>query len=131
MAMMGKIMEFLGLEEENTVQSTEGNDFSKRGKSQNSNIISVHSQKNVKVILHEPGSYEETQTLANHLCSHRSIIVNLQNLDTEQATRVVDFLSGCVYALKGDIKKIGHSTFLCTPDNVEILGDITDTNQIN
>lgn len=124
--MMGRIMEFLGLEEENIEGSTEEIQSNRRGKGQSSNIISVHSQKNVKVILHAPYSYEEAQTLADHLCSHRPVILNLQHLDANQARRVVDFLSGCVYALKGDIKKIGQSIFLCTPDNVDILGDITE-----
>lgn len=123
--MMGKIMEFLGLED-NIEGATEEGSYSRRGKGQNGNIINVHSQKNVKVILHEPCSYEETQTLADHLCSHRPVILNLQRLDSDQARRVIDFLSGCVYALKGDIKKIGPSIFLCTPDNVDILGDITE-----
>ncbi len=130
--MMGKIMEFFGLEEDNLIEETDEEIISnKRRKNQNNKIVSVHSQKNVKVILHEPHSYEEAQALADHLCSRRPVIVSLQYLDSNQARRVVDFLSGCVYALKGNIKKIGDSIFLCTPDNVDILGDITEIIEID
>ncbi len=130
--MMGKIMEFFGLEGEAiTEDSSEYNVSNKKEKTFNNKIINVHSQKNIKIILYEPNSYEESQTLADHLCSHRSIIVNLRNLDTSQARRIVDFLSGCVYALKGNIKKIGDGIFLCTPDNVDILGDIPEIIEID
>lgn len=78
------------------------------------------------MVLAEPRSYEEAQEIADHLRSHRPIIVNLQRLSPDQARRVVDFLSGCVYALNGDIKKIGTSIFLCTPENIDIEGAITE-----
>jgi cell division inhibitor SepF len=80
----------------------------------------------VKVILHEPRSYEETQEIADHLRSRRPVVVNLQRVRSDQAIRIVDFLSGCVYALNGSISKIGPNIFLCTPDTVEIHGSISE-----
>lgn len=88
--------------------------------------MSIHSQKNVKVVLYEPRSYDEAQEIADHLRSHRTVVVNLQRIRQDQALRVVDFLSGTVYALGGGISKIGGNIFLCTPDTVEIQGSITE-----
>jgi len=129
---MGKILGFLGLQEEDereeAVEESDEEYFpSRKNKSQNntSNLV-LHSQKNIKVVLNEPRSYEETQEIADHLRQHRPIIVNLQRLNPDQARRVVDFLSGCVYALNGQIKKIGPSIFFCTPENVDIQGAITE-----
>ncbi len=89
-------------------------------------MVSIHSQKNVKVILHEPRSYDEAQEIADHLRSHRTVVVNLQRVRTDQALRIIDFLSGTVYALSGSISKVGGNIFLCTPDTVEISGTISE-----
>ncbi|WP_462409202.1 cell division protein SepF [Neobacillus sp. Marseille-QA0830] len=94
-------------------------------------IQSVHQQsakpgKASKVILVEPHSSSEAPEIADHLKNRRAVVVNLQRIDKEQGRQIVDFLSGAVYALGGDIQKIGLSIFLCTPDNVEVSGNISD-----
>jgi cell division inhibitor SepF len=76
--------------------------------------------------LNEPRTYEETQDIADHLRSRRPVVVNLHRVRSDQALRIVDFLSGTVYALNGSISKIGPNIFLCTPDSVEIQGSITE-----
>jgi cell division inhibitor SepF len=91
-------------------------------KTSNSTIPSKAS----KVILVEPRAYSESTEIADHLKSRRAVVVNLQRIDNEQGRQIVDFLSGVVYALGGDIQKIGLSIFLCTPDNVEVSGNISD-----
>ncbi|MDF2964465.1 MAG: cell division protein sepF, partial [Paenibacillus sp.] len=95
-------------------------------KNNKGNIVSIHSQKNVRVVLQEPKSYEDTQEIADHLRSRRPVVVNLHLVRSDQATRIVDFLSGTVYALNGSISKIGPNIFLCTPDTVEIHGSISE-----
>ncbi len=89
-------------------------------------VVNLHTQKQVRVILAEPGSYEDAQAIADHLKAHRSVIVNLHKSPYDQALRVVDFLSGCVYALGGSMQKLGHNIFLCAPDNVDIQGTISE-----
>lgn len=90
------------------------------------NVVSLKSvQTQIKVVLSEPRSYDETQDIADHIVNRRSVVINLQRVDHEQAKRIVDFLSGTVYAVSGDMQKLGPYTFLCTPDNVEISGNIT------
>lgn len=95
------------------------------------NVVSLQSvqkitQKSSKVILVEPRSYEESPEIADHLKNQRAVVVNLQRIDKEQGRQIVDFLSGAVYTIGGDIQKIGSSIFLCTPDNVEISGNISE-----
>lgn len=91
------------------------------------NIVSLQSvHKASKVILIEPRSYSETPEIADHLKNRRAVVVNLQRIDREQGRQIVDFLSGAVYALGGEIQKIGSNIFLCTPDNVEVSGNISE-----
>ncbi|MDW0109300.1 cell division protein SepF [Sporosarcina aquimarina] len=91
------------------------------------NIVSLQSvQKASKVILVEPRVYAEAQDISEHLTNKRAVIVNLQRIDREQGIRIVDFLSGAVYALNGDIQRIGTDIFLCVPENVEVNGSISD-----
>ncbi|PID19328.1 cell division protein SepF [Sporosarcina sp. P35] len=90
-------------------------------------VISLQSlQKSSKVILLEPRSYAEVEDIAEHLKNRRSVVVNLQQVERDQGFRIIDFLSGTVYALGGDIQRIGADIFLCAPDNVEVAGKITE-----
>lgn len=91
------------------------------------NVVSLQSvQQSSKVILIEPRVYAEAQEVADHLVNRRAVVVNLQRIQHDQAIRIVDFLSGTVYAIGGDIQRIGKDIFLCTPDNVEVSGNITE-----
>ncbi len=91
------------------------------------NVVSLQSvHKNSRVVLVEPRVYAEAQDIADHVKNRKSVVMNLQQIPNDQARRIVDFLSGTVYAVGGDIQKLGPDTFICTPDNVEISGNITD-----
>jgi len=139
MGMMNRIFNFLGLQEEEEVAEREPaydaqeeqerdreREMAETRKVRN-NVVSLHSaQKSSKLVLCEPRNYEETQDIADHLRSRRAILVNLQRVRPEQAMRIVDFLSGTVYALNGAISKVGPNIFVCTPDSVEIQGVISD-----
>ncbi|MCR6111204.1 cell division protein SepF [Bacillus sp. A301a_S52] len=91
------------------------------------NVVSLSSiQNQAKVLLLEPHSYEEAQEIADHLKNRKAVVINLQRISREQAKRIVDFLSGTVYAIGGDIQKLGANIFLCTPDNVDVSGSISE-----
>ncbi|MBD7942784.1 cell division protein SepF [Psychrobacillus sp. Sa2BUA9] len=91
------------------------------------NLVSIQNmQKSSKVILIEPRVYAEAQDISEHLKNKKAVIVNLQRIDKEQGIRIIDFLSGTVYALGGDIQRIGTDIFLCAPDSVEVAGSISD-----
>ncbi|MBW8348617.1 cell division protein SepF [Bacillus sp. IITD106] len=96
-------------------------------KSRRQNVVSLQSvQNSAKMILIEPRVYAEAQEVADHLVNRRSVVVNLQRIQRDQAIRIVDFLSGAVYSIGGDIQKVGKDIFLCTPDNVEVSGNISE-----
>ena len=79
-----------------------------------------------KMILLEPRSFSEAQDIANHLKARNSVVVNLKRVTSAQAKRIIDFLSGCIYAINGHMQKIGVGIYLCTPKNVNVQGKITD-----
>ena len=84
-----------------------------------------------KMILLEPRAYSESQQIADHLKKKNTVVVNMKRGTPDQAKRIVDFLSGTVYALGGDLQKIGGGIFLCTPKNVNVEGQITDDDDKN
>ncbi|MDT3426487.1 cell division inhibitor SepF [Paenibacillus forsythiae] len=137
MGFMNRFMSFWGLQDEEEIVEREQlgqNDEEEhaptpvetRKNQRTGNVVSIHSQKNVKVVLYEPRSYDEAQEIADHIRSHRTVVVNLQRVRNDQAMRIIDFLSGTVYALSGGISKIGGNIFLCSPDTVEIQGSISE-----
>lgn len=80
-----------------------------------------------QMILVEPRAYSESQTIADHLKAKNSVVVNLKRVTAQQAKRIIDFLTGTLYAIGGDLQKIGPGIYLCTPKNVNVQGKITDT----
>lgn len=81
-----------------------------------------------KMILLEPRAFSESQQIADHLKKRNTVVVNLKRVTSEQAKRIVDFLSGTIYAIGGDLQKIGGGIFLCTPNNINVQGKITEEN---
>lgn len=84
-----------------------------------------------KMILLEPRAYSESQQIADHLKARNSVVVNLKRVTSDQAKRIIDFLSGCIYAIGGSMQKIGVGIYLCTPKNVNVQGKITEDNEKN
>ena len=79
-----------------------------------------------KMILLEPRAFSESQQIADHLKKRNTVVVNMKRVTSEQAKRIIDFLSGTVYAIGGDLQKIGVGIFLCTPKNVNVEGSISE-----
>ncbi|AIE59576.1 cell division protein SepF [Bacillus methanolicus] len=138
MSIKSKIKTFFFLDDEyeDQEQEMEQENFEpikpQKQTAQKQNVVSLQSvQKSSKVVLIEPRVYAEAQDIADHLKNRRAVVVNLQRIEHDQAKRIVDFLSGTVYAIGGDIQKIGTSIFLCTPDNVEVTGNISEFMQEN
>ena len=84
---------------------------------------------NGKMILLEPRAYSESQQIADHLKKRNTVVVNMKRVTPDQAKRIVDFLSGTVYAIGGDLQKIGGGIFLCTPKNVNVEGTISEEDE--
>ena len=79
-----------------------------------------------KMILLEPRAYSESQQIADHLKKRNSVVVNLKRVTSDQAKRIIDFLSGCIYAIGGTMQKVGAGIYLCAPKNVNVQGKITE-----
>ena len=83
-----------------------------------------------KMMLLEPRAYSESQQIADYLKNRSAVVVNLKRVTPDQAKRIVDFLYGTIYAIGGDLQKLGGGIFLCTPNNVNVEGKISDENNV-
>ena len=81
------------------------------------------AQKQVKVIVLEPVSFDDSQKIADYLNGSQPVVVNFEATDKVVMKRMTDFISGVVYALGGSMKKIGHNILVCAPKNVDINAD--------
>ena len=81
-----------------------------------------------KMMLLEPRAYSESQQIADYLKNRSAVVVNLKRVTPDQAKRIVDFLYGTIYAIGGDLQKLGGGIFLCTPNNVNVEGTISEEN---
>jgi len=83
-----------------------------------------------KMILVEPRAYSESQTIADHLKKRNCVVVNLKRVTSDQAKRIIDFLTGTIYAIGGDMQKLGGGIYLCTPKNVSVQGKMTEADDL-
>ena len=79
-----------------------------------------------KMILLEPRAYSESFQIVDHLKDRDAVVVNLKRVTSDQAKRIIDFLSGCIYAIGGTMQKVGVGIYLCAPKNVNVQGKITE-----
>ena len=89
-------------------------------------IVNIHTTTQLKVVVVQPMAFEDSKEIADHLKTKKPIVVNLENIDREVAKRIIDFLSGAVYSLDGNIQKISNGIFLIVPYNMGIMGDFKD-----
>ncbi len=91
-----------------------------------SKVVNIHTTAQMQVVLVKPDRFDNVSEIADHLRSKHAVVLNLEATNKDVARRLVDFLSGCAYALDGKIKKIAISTYIITPYNVDIIGDLID-----
>lgn len=135
-----KVLNFVGWETEDEeedmdmVESTE--DFEEEVKkpqfvqpitkrSQNK-VVNIHSTSQFKVIVMQPESFNDARDVCDHLKNKKPIVVNLGSVQKETAQRIIDFLSGSIYALDGNIQKVSSDIFIVAPHNVDIMGDFKE-----
>ena len=92
----------------------------------NGKVVNIHTTAQMQVVLVKPDRFDNVSDIAEHLRSKHAVVLNLESTNKDVARRLVDFLSGCAYALDGKIKKIAISTYIITPYNVDIVGDLID-----
>jgi len=91
-----------------------------------SKVVNIHTTAQLQVVLVKPDRFDNVSEIADHLRDKHAVVLNLESTNKDVARRLVDFLSGCAYALDGKIKKVAISTYLITPYNVDIVGDLID-----
>lgn len=91
------------------------------------NVVSIHSNpKNMEVNMIRASSVEDGREICDMLMSGRAVVINLENIDTEVAQRIIDFTSGACYTMEGNLQKISDSIFIASPKNVELSGDFQE-----
>ncbi|MCD8384570.1 MAG: cell division protein SepF [Clostridiales bacterium] len=106
-------------------------DSSSDRRSSSDNVVNINTTTQLQVVLVKPEKFDEASAIANHLRDKRTVVLNLESANKDIARRMVDFLSGVAYALEGKIKKVAISTYIITPYNVDIIGDLIDELESN
>ena len=89
-------------------------------------VVNINATTQLAVVLVKPDRFENAAEIADHLKDKRTVVLNLEQTNKDVARRLVDFLSGVAYANEGKIKKVANSTYIITPYNVDIMGDLID-----
>ena len=89
-------------------------------------VVNIHATTQLQVVLVKPDRYENASEIADHLRDKRTVVLNLEKTQKDVSRRLLDFLSGVAYAHEGKIKKVALQTYIVTPYNVDIMGDLID-----
>lgn len=92
----------------------------------NNKVVNIHATAQLQVVLVKPERFDDASTVADHLNAKRTVVLNLESANKDVARRILDFLSGVAYANDGQIKKVANCTYIITPYNVGIMGDLLD-----
>lgn len=87
-------------------------------------VVNIHATTQLKVVLVKPERFEDAPSIADHLNAKRTVVLNLEAASKDVARRLIDFLSGVAYANQGQLKRVANSTFIITPFDVDIMGDL-------
>ncbi len=132
-----KTMEFIGLsDEEENIEVEPINEIEPEKEKKNDSfsvnprknkVVNIHTTTQLKVVVYTPNSFDNAREIADHLKAKKPVVINLENVETMVARRIIDFLTGAVYAVDGSIQKIADRIFLIAPYNVGIMGgDVKD-----
>ncbi len=130
---VNKMLNFVGFPEEevrdeyendNFVEDYEPSVFERFTERRSSRVVKLHnSQAQMRVVVMQPQSFEEAKDITNHLKSNKPVVINLESVEKTVARRIIDFLSGAVYALDGDIQKVSNGIFVIVPSSIDIMSD--------
>lgn len=95
-------------------------------KQHNNKVVNINATTQLQVVLVKPERFDDASTIADQLNAKRTVVLNLESTGKEVSRRLIDFLSGVAYANNGQIKRVATSTFIITPYNVDIMGDLID-----
>ena len=145
MSLMENLKKSLGIGEEDDYNYDENDDsnekiFSRDSADENkarptekgrNKVVNINATTQLQVVLVKPERFEDAGAIADHLNNKRTVVLNLESTNKEVSRRLVDFLSGVAYANNGQMKRVANSTFIITPLNVDIMGDLLDELETN
>lgn len=91
-----------------------------------SKVVDIHTTAKLQVVLSKPEKFEDAREIADNLNDKRTVVLNLEATNRDVARRLVDFLTGVAYANGGQLKRVANNTFIITPYNVDVSGDLID-----
>lgn len=94
-------------------------------------VVNIHTTAQLQVVLVKPEGFDEAAAIADNLNERRTVVLNLESANRDIARRLLDFLSGVAYANNGQIKRVANSTYIITPYNVDVMGDLIDELESN
>lgn len=138
--LLNKVFNFVGWEAveeeeefENTVDNNDRNEikndsiqtsFLNSKRKDNGKVVNIHSQSQFRMVVSQPESFDDAQEICDHLKSQKPVVINLESVEKQDAQRIIDFLSGSVYAMDGSIQKVSSDIFVIAPNNVDVSGDL-------
>ena len=87
-------------------------------------VVNIHATTQLQVVLVKPERFADAPSIGDHLNNKRTVVLNLESTPKDVSRRLIDFLSGVAYANNGTLKRVANSTFIITPYNVDIMGDM-------
>lgn len=92
-----------------------------------SNVVPIHTTSSgLEVCIMKPHSFSDSEKICEALLSGHAVVINLEGFDTEQAQRIIDFISGAVFAIEGKFSRISRYIFICSPGTIDISQDMED-----
>lgn len=150
MGMMDKLRNFMGMPEDDYEDEEEELDYIPSKSQQRSaardvsdfdddatvikrsnKVVNIAATTQLQVVLVKPERFEDASSIADHLNAKHTVVLNLESTNKDVSRRLIDFLSGVAYANEGQIKRVANSTFIITPYNVDIMGDLLDELESN
>ncbi len=89
-------------------------------------VVNIHPSSQFKMVVSQPDTFDDAQDICDHLKSKKPVVINLEGIEKADAQRIIDFLSGSIYALDGSIQKVSSDIFVIAPNNVDVSGDLKD-----
>lgn len=120
----GDDVEFINGSESRSERLPESEDYSTEKRS--NKVVNIHATTQLQVVLAKPERFDDASAVADHLNNKRTVVLNLESTNKDVSRRLIDFLSGVAYANNGQIKRVANSTYIITPYNVDIMGDLLD-----
>lgn len=133
--LVNKFWNFFGVEQEEEEEELENYDYEQEEEDEEdderrlfgrnkSKVVTMPQGNQVKMVISQPTTFDQSEEICQYLKERKSCIVNLEYVNKDVARRIVDFISGGVYALNGHIQKVSNSIFLVAPANYDIANEM-------